>query len=307
MAQYSQSWGCAHFPRDVEIVPLIAPNKLVCLVGGCTSLGAGFHIWDANPNGDSAQRFKLIPTGVPRQYTLRVQKTGKLLCVEGARHESGVKIHQWFNCNLDDQKVYIDNIDGRPTAIVFAHSGKSLDVAGGNQSNGTVVHQWDSDSNNPNQKFRILPAGSTVYRFNPNDEFRIRCINSGLYFDIPDGKDERGTRVVTGEAHSVRFHLVPRGQELYSIHLTHCDYALQVDGYESRAHLHMSDKTGGANEVFHIPSVNGLPVQITATHTGKVLDVLDHRTEAGVPIIQWDNTKVAANQYFVIERVIPGF
>jgi len=266
------------------------------------------HLFQPVNGGDEGQRFKIIPRSTPGEYHLINSRGGKVIGTIGAQHNDGADIHTWHHGWTRDQDVKIDHLDGRPTMIVFLHSGKALDVDGGRTGNNTRVQQWTFDTNNPNQKFRILPAGATCYKFDPHHEFRIRSIHSGKYLEVEHAKDARGTRIVQNSSTGVtnqKFRLTPKGTDLYSIQSVPTGLVLSFPDGNNECHLILSDAKGVPNEVFHISKVNGQPTQISPQHAAnKVIDLLGWEKKDNAPIGLWDNGNAQANQIWVFERVV---
>jgi hypothetical protein len=258
--------------------------------------------------GDEGQRFKIIPRSTPGEYHLINCRGGKVLGTVGALHHDGAEIHTWHHGHTRDQDVKIDHLDGRPTQIVFLHSNKALDVDGGKTDNGAKLQQWTFDVNSRNQKFRILPAGATSYKFDASHEFRIRSVHSGKYLEVEHAKDNHGAPLVQNHSTGVtnqKFKLIEKGTDLYSIQSVPTGLILACPDGNNGARLVLADGKGAPNEVFHILKVNGQPTQIVPQHApNKVLDLLSWEKKDNAPVAIWDNGSAQANQIWVFERVI---
>lgn len=303
VSSLSDSWSAQPYPSDVEIVSL-RNGKLFDVSGFNRDNGAQLHCWEAT--GAVNQRFRLVPRGVG---VYEIQSfNGRYLDIEGGKHENGAKLHTWQSCDGPNQRFTIDHIDGRPTSIRAVHSGKAVDVRSGGMENGTRLQQWDHDPMNPNQKFRILKADSIRYQFNDKDEFRIRSLVSGKYFEIKGAEGGNGAKVVMGDssgAPNQKFQLKLVAPQTYSITALHSGRVVDIAGesHDRGAHAHQWEYIRGENQHFFIQHVNGLPTQIVANHSKKSLDVAGGGKEAGTQIHQWDTDETNVNQWFVIERV----
>jgi hypothetical protein len=230
------------------------------------------------------------------------------MCTVGVQTNDGAEIHTWTHSGGRDQEVRIDHLDGRPAMIVFLHCGKALDVDAGRTENGAKVQQWTYDVNSRNQKFRILPAGATCYKFDPSHEFRIRSIHSGKYLEVEHAKDTHGSPIVQNQSTGVtsqKFKLIQKGADLYSIQSVPTGLVLSFPDGNNGSRLTLSDVKGAANEVFHIAKVNGQPTQLVPQHAPtRVVDVAGWEKKDNAPIHLYDNGNAQANQIWVFERVI---
>jgi len=154
----------------------------------------------------------------------------------------------------------------------------------------------------------VVRAGASRYAHQSNDEFRIRSLVNGLYFDVREASKDNGAQLQTWQwlnGGNQRFRLQPTGAGVYSIISVNSGKVVDVDG-DSRndgAKVHQWENLNGGNQQFSIQFLNGYPTPIIAHHSKKALDVAGGGLTNGTPIQQWAFDANNLNQLFIVEKL----
>ena len=197
----------------------------------------------------------------------------------------------------------------RPGNQVFSlFSGKALDVSQASQSDGAQVWQWSSTGAD-NQRWAAERQADGTYR--------IVAAHSGKVLDVRDSSRADGAIVHQwtwyGGA-SQRWRIEDVGDNYARIVNVNSGKVVDIADF-SRADggkLHQWTWHGGANQRWRGLNVGGVtpppPPQgnvITASHSGKSLDVAQISTFDGAAVHQWSLTG-GLNQRWSIERQLDG-
>lgn len=98
--------------------------------------------------------FQNDPTGA--EYTaIYLQHSGRVLSVPGASTSDGVKLTQFSNWGVDNERWLLESTGDGHFTLRARHSGKCMDVAGASKVAGTNVIQQTCNGND-NQRFRLV-------------------------------------------------------------------------------------------------------------------------------------------------------
>jgi glucose/arabinose dehydrogenase len=122
--------------------------------------GALFFTSDADNPGiyRATMRSPSTGGGGAREYTIRVQESGKCIDIPGAQLGTRLKMQQWECNGTGAQRFRAVGVGGGYWNFVSTISGKCLDVTGGSPDNGAPIQTWDCNGLSP-QKFRLEDRG----------------------------------------------------------------------------------------------------------------------------------------------------
>jgi|GEM_PF-1093079 len=126
--------------------------------------------------------FQNDPTGADHT-AIYVQHSGKVIDVPGASTSDGVKLAQFSNWGVDNERWMLESAGGEYFTLRVRHSGKCMDVAGASSVAGTNVLQHSCNGSD-NQKFRLIPYG--------NGYFALQAKHSQQCLDIAGGAMDDG-------------------------------------------------------------------------------------------------------------------
>ena len=195
----------------------------------------------------------------------------------------------------------------RPGNVVTSvHSGKVFDIANSSQADGAELWQFTANGG-ANQRFAAERQVDGTYR--------IVAAHSGKVVDVAESSTADGGRIHQWTWHggaNQRWRIEDMGGG--DLRITNVNSGKCLDVAESSradgGRIHQWSWHGGANQrwrglLANAPPPPALGNVVTASHSGKVLDVSRVSTEDGAAIWQWSPTG-ANNQRWAIERLNDG-
>nr|QLH55423.1 fungal cellulose binding domain-containing protein [Archangium gephyra] len=87
------------------------------------------------------------------------QHSGRVLSVPGASTSDGVKLTQFSNWGVDNERWLLESTGDGYFTVRARHSGKCMDVGGASTAAGANVIQYTCNGSN-NQRFRLVPSNN---------------------------------------------------------------------------------------------------------------------------------------------------
>lgn len=217
------------------------------------------------------------------------------------------------------QAFYIESCGEDVYTVRNYYSGLVLDVMGGMSANGTNIQQYQSNGSAA-QKWKIAA--------NKDGTVTFTCAKNGKAMDVAGGKAAAGTNV---RIYSVNGTAAQSWRLTRPVGVTEVFEKLEDSDLEDGYYRIVSAKNGGmclgiaggsralcanaalyavggdAADIFKVTKLGGGLSQITAPHSGMVLDLLGGMIKNGTNIRQYTGNGTAAQQWYIKKDPATGF
>jgi hypothetical protein len=211
-------------------------------------------------HGQPNQLFRIEPEDDGVSFKIRPVHSGKCLDVYGASTEPGTHVVQYEENGGRNQLFTFHRVEelqqfatlplNIPINIRAVHSNLPLAVAGSSMSPLTRIVQEPYQHGRTNQQFQIERVPSSP------DYYMIRCVGSGLYWDINGASGNNLAEVIQYSRHgqpNQLFRIEPEDDGVsFKIRPVHSGKCLDVYGAstEPGTHVVQYEENGGRNQLF---------------------------------------------------------
>ncbi len=188
--------------------------------------------------------------------------------------------------------------------IIASHSNKALDVAGGGMTKGTNVQQYQINKTD-SQKWWLVPCGNGYYNI-------VSKLNN-LYLDINAARKNNGTniQVYTGNKSNAQKFKILKVQtsgtktiedgtyNIYSKVANNRLIEVSENSVDNNILFQINSNENMAKQIFNVKYNGDGTYTITATHSGKVLDVNGASGKNGTVVQQYKSNNSDAQKWFI--------
>lgn len=251
-------------------------------------------------------------------YYIRSAETGAYLAVDGAGN--GARVSAADRGNRASHVWRIED-EGNGQVRITHRSGLSLDVPNGVADDGTPMQVW-SPARQPNQVFRLVPAGNTTadagrrpYASNPNaaqtavagagfsgpGQYEIESAVTGKVLDLRREDFRTVQQWERGGVKNQRWNIEDAGSGYYYIRSAETGTYLGIEGTGNGARVVATQRGNRNSNIWRIEDMgNGLA---TIVHrSGLVLDLHNGVADNGQAMQVWGSSR-QPNQQFKLIRV----